>query len=125
MVRGLRKGMAVFLGTPAEHPVLPFPVKAVLPANQAFRVRLQHRLRVVGRFLVPALREASHPPVVLPVLRQSEADLRKATRVIRLSPAMDLRQLRAALPLLLRALPWIPHSYPVHLRWNKNRCLAR
>jgi hypothetical protein len=129
MVRHLHRGTVIFLDTRVEeHLVLPFPVKAVLLANLVFHVQLEHQLQVVPLFLAPALKEVLHLPAVLLALRHLPADLRKATRVIHPSPATDPRQLRRAPPPLLQAVvpyPWIPLSYPVHLRWNKSRCSAK
>jgi len=129
MVRRLHRGMVVFLDTRAEeHLVLPFPVKAVLLVSPVFPVQLEHQLQVVPLlFLGLALKEVLHLPAGLLVLRHLPADLRKATRVIHLSPATDPRQLRLSppLPQALVPYPLIPLSYPVHLRWNKSRCSAR
>jgi hypothetical protein len=129
MVRRLHKGMVVFPDTRAGHldPLL-FLVKAVLPANLVCHVQREHQLRAVLLFLAPALREASRLPVGPLVSRRLPPDPRKATRAIRLLPATAPRQLRLAPPLPLQALvpyPWIPLSYPVHLRWSKSRCSAR
>jgi hypothetical protein len=128
MVRRLHKGMVVFPDTRAGRLDPLFLVKAVLPANLACHVQREHQLRAVLLFLAPALREASHLPAGPLVSRRLPADPRKATRAIRLLPATAPRQLRLALPLPLQALvpyPWIPLSYPVHLRWSKSRCSAR
>jgi len=128
MVRHLHKGMVVLLDTRAEeHLVLPFPVKAVLLVSPVFPVQLEHQLQVVHLFLALALKEVLHLPAGLLVWRHLPADLRKATRVIRLSPATDPRQLRLSPPLPQAPVPylWILLSYPVHLRWNKSRCSAR
>jgi len=129
MVRRLHRGMVVFPDTRAEeHLVLPFPVKAVLLVSPVFPVQLEHQLQVGPLFLALALKEVLHLPAGLLALRHLLADLRKVTRAIRLSPATDPRQLRLSPPPLPQALlpyPWIPLSYPMHLRWNKSRCSER
>jgi len=129
MVRRPHRAIVIFLDTNAELLDLPFLVKADLLANLVFHVRQEHLLWAVLLFLARALKEALHLPAELLVSRRHlRADLRKATRAIHLLPAMDPHLLRLALPHLLQALapyPWIPLSYPVHLRWSKSRCLAR
>ena len=128
MVRRRLRVMAVYLDIRAEHLDPPFLVKVGPPANLVFHVQQEHQLHVVLLFLVLVLREALHLPVGLPVLRHLRADLRKDTRPLRLPHATDLRRLRLAPPLLLQALvpyPWIPLSYPEHLRWSKSRCSAK
>jgi len=120
--------MVAFLDTRVEHLDLPFLVKAGLLANLACLVRREHQLWAVLPFLAPALRETSRLPVGLLVSRHLPADLRKATRAIHLSHATDLRRFKLAPPLPLQTLvpyPWIPLSYPVHLRWSKSRCSAK
>jgi hypothetical protein len=128
MVRRLRRAIVIFLDTHAEPLDLPSLVKVDLLASQVFHVRQEHQLRAVLLYIAPALKEASHLPAGLLVSHHLRADLRKATRAIHLLPAMDPHRLRLAPPLLLQALapyPWIPLSYPAHLRWSKSRCLAR
>jgi hypothetical protein len=120
--------MVVCLDIRAGHLVLPFPVRADRLINLAFHVRPEHRLQAVLLFLALVLKEASYLPVGLLVLPHLLAGLRKPTRAILLLPATDPFRLRLAPHLLLPAVvpyPWIPLSYPVHLRWSKSRCLAR
>jgi hypothetical protein len=91
--------MVVLLDIRVEyHLVLPFPVKGVLLANLVFHVQPGHQPQAVPLFLAPALKEALHLPAGLLVLLHLPADLRKATRVIHLSPATDPRRLRLARP---------------------------
>jgi len=127
MARPLPKVMVVFPGTLVGYLVPPFLVKVPLPINLVFHVGLEHPPPAVLLVLALVHREVSHLPAGRLVSPRLLADLRKATKAIHLSPATDLRRHRLVLPLLLRVLPypWIPLSYPVHLRWNKSRCSAR
>ena len=128
MVRRLPRAIVICLHTRAELLVLPSLVKVDLLVNLVFHVRQEHQLRAVLLSLARALKEASHLPAGLLVSRHLRADLRRATRAIHPLLAMEPHRPRLAPPLHLQALapyPWIPLSYPVHLRWSKNRCLVR